>query len=53
MTFLMEYLAFLYFFGVALALIPREFISPFPDLKKLSFVSEDVILILSRLLNFN
>ena len=53
MTFPMAYLAFFYFFGLALALRPIELINPFPDIPKLSFVSEDIILILSRLTNFN
>ena len=40
----MAYLAFLYFFGIDLYLRPKEVINPFPDLPKLSFDSEDVIL---------
>ena len=42
-----------YFFGLDLALRPREVINPFPGILKLSFVSEDVIMILSILPNFN
>ena len=49
----MAHLAFLYFFGLALDLRPREVINPFTNIPKLSFGSEDVILILSRLPNFN
>ena len=49
LTFPMEYLAFLYLFGLTLALRPREVINPFPDLPNHYFDSEDVILILSRL----
>ena len=49
----MLYLAFLYFFDLMLVLRPRELIDPFPDITKLSFGSEDVILILSILPKFN
>ena len=49
----MVYLAFLYFSGPALALTSREVINPFPDLPKLSFGSEYVILVLYRLPHFN
>ena len=53
LTFLMEYLAFLYFCGLNLALKPREVINPFPDHSNSPFDSEDVIFILSILSNFN
>ena len=33
----MEYLAFFYYFGLDLALLPREVINPSPDLTKLFF----------------
>ena len=49
----MVYLAFLYPFGHILTLRSIEVINPFLDLPNLSFVFEDVILILSRLPNFN
>ena len=53
MKFTIAYLVFIYLFGIALALGLREAINPFPDLPKLKFGSEDVIIILSILLNFN
>ena len=53
LTFLMANLAFLYFFRLTLPFIPREVINPFPGLPKLSFDSEDVIFIFSRLSDFN
>ena len=48
----MAYLAFLYFFGLDLDLIPREVINPFTNISKSSFGPADVILIFSRLPNF-
>ena len=48
----MAYLDFMCFYDLKLVLIPREVINHFPDPPKLSFGSEDVILILSRLTNF-
>ena len=48
----MAYLASLYLFGYALALIPREVINCSPVIPNLIY-SEDVIIILSRLSNFN
>ena len=53
LTFLMAYLAFLYFCGLALSLKTREVINPFPDISNFLFDYEDVIFILSRLSNFN
>ena len=53
LTFTMEYLAFLYFCDPALVLKTREVINPFPDIPNFPFDSEDVILILSRLSNFD
>ena len=52
LTLLMAYLDFMCFYDLKLVLIPREVINHFPDPPKLSFGSEDVILILSRLTNF-
>ena len=49
----MEYISFLCFFGPVLALITREVINPYSDLPNLTFDSENVILILSRLSDFN
>ena len=46
-------LAFLYLFGLALVLIPRQVINPFPDPPKLSFGSEDIIFIFLKLKNLN
>ena len=43
----------LYLSGLTLDLRPRDLTNPFPDPPKLSFYSEDVIFILSRLSNFN
>ena len=53
LKFLMAYLDFIYLFGLALALRPREVINPFPYRTKLSFGYEDVIFILSKFPNFN
>ena len=52
LKFPMAYLAFLYFYALALALKPREVINPFPDLYNFPFESEDVIFILSIMSNF-
>ena len=49
----MAYLEILNFFGIALDLRPKEVINPFQDIPKLSFDSEDVILILSIMSNLN
>ena len=49
----MAYLTFWYFFDLALALILKELANPFPNIFKLSFDSEDVIFIFSRLSKFN
>ena len=53
LTFPMAFLNFLYFYGLTLALKPREVINPFPCLSYFIFDSEDVIFILSRLSNFD
>ena len=50
---MMVYFAFLYLYDLTLILKPREVINPFPDLSNVPFDSEDVILILSWLSNFN
>ena len=42
-----------YFSVLVLTLRPIELINPFPDLPKLSFGSEDMILVLSRLKKFD
>ena len=53
LTFTMAYLSFLYFCDLALVLKPRELINPFNDFSNFPFDSKDVILILSRLSNFD
>ena len=49
----MAYLSLFYLCGLTLDLRPREVINPFPDLSNFTFDSEDAILILSSLSNFN
>ena len=49
----MEYLALLFLFDIKLVLRPREEINHFTDIPKLLSVSEDMIIIFSRLPNFN
>ena len=53
LKFPMAYLEFLYLFGLDLALRSREVINHFHDIPKLSFGSKYVILIFSKLKNFN
>ena len=53
LTFPMAYLAFLYFFELALVLRSRAVTNPFPDLSYSTFDSEDVVSILFRLSNFS
>ena len=52
LTFPMAYLAFFYFFDLALVLRARAVTNPFPDLPNFPFDSEDVVSILFRLSNF-
>ena len=52
LTFLMAYLAFLYFDDLTLVLKSRAVTTPFPDLPNFSFDSEDAVSILFRLSNF-
>ena len=53
LKFPMAYLAFLYFFDLALVLRSRSVTNPFPDPSNSTFDSEDVIFILFRLIDFN
>ena len=53
LTFPMAYLAFLYFFDLALVLISRAVTNPFLDLSNSTFDSEDVVSILFRSSNFS
>ena len=53
LTFLMAYLAFLYFVNIDLVLISRAVTNHFPDPSIFTFYSEDVVSILSRLSNFS
>ena len=53
LTFPMAYLAFLYFFVLALVLRARAVTNPFPDLPNFPYDSEDVVSILFRLSNFS
>ena len=53
LTFPIAYLAFLYFFDLALVLRARAVTNPFPDLSNSTFNSEDVVSILFRLSNFS
>ena len=51
LTFPMAYLAFLYFFGLALVLRAKAVTNHFPDPYIFTFDSEDVVSIFSRLSN--
>ena len=53
LTFPMAYLAFLYFFDLALVLRARAVTNPFSDIPHFHFDSEDVVSILFRLSNFS
>ena len=53
LTFPMAYLAFLYFFDLALVLRSRAVTNPFPDLSNSTFDSEDVVYILFISSNFS